>query len=905
MPVSEHPSPLGAKLQDDFGTSLLNDLAGWIIDQPDPRDLAQIVYGRLKEVMAADSFYVAIGSLHAEGLHAVLVMDEDVEYPPSSIYIEPYDDNLTQDTIFFTREDTRGRWTFGTGRPSASCLTCTMRARGRAVGQISIMSYRDHAYDESAGSLLHAVARLLTIAFDRAIERQEAVRREEELTALLESNRLAGVSLEVTEILRGLATSLAGILSDGVVIVSRLDREETLLVPCAYASTPPTNPTTLPPPFMVAEHAAIEAVLRTRRLLVGPDPLRWPTDAGWGTRAALPMVADDKVLGLVELVSRDSDMRFSDHEIDSCRAGINQAVIEIQHAQVQQRLINRRASVSGLAVLSEEIGKASDDLPTILQLICQRAIALLQMSRASLFLLDVSEEQLEKRAAAGAESPLPIGARIAIHEPQAQVARAVRERRMVVDADLRRGGYDGSRLPLVDVGAGGSAVALPLRHHGTNLGALLLVDRRRRTAFRDEELRLLSSLAEQAGAAIARARMRASEVERARIASVLGTISAGLGADSAPDDIYALILNQAARLVPFAEASITLFEEGRQRLGVATGPTLRALADLSANDGIWRDHRNVDFASCLGVADLREALESHGMRDLLSLPLLINGAVMGRLTFVSARTGEYDTHLAQLSALLAERTANVVRIVQLRAAQQSALAKLTELDALRQDFVATVSHELRTPLTGILGYLELLLNRWTSLTDDRRMNMLERVQTAATRLEHLVNDLLLFSHVEHQEIHLQVGRFPLHSLIEQAVEEIGTKYRGQVLDVRAIPPELFVMVDAQRAIQVVANLLDNAVKYSSVGSPVHLRCAAGRTRVRISIRDHGPGIRAEDLPRLFQRFSTLGHAPRPGQVGTGIGLYICKKLVEAMHGEITVVGRPGSGSTFHVHLPRS
>jgi two-component system sensor histidine kinase/response regulator len=126
-----------------------------------------------------------------------------------------------------------------------------------------------------------------------------------------------------------------------------------------------------------------------------------------------------------------------------------------------------------------------------------------------------------------------------------------------------------------------------------------------------------------------------------------------------------------------------------------------------------------------------------------------------------------------------------------------------------------------------------------------------------------------------------------------------------VLDVRAIPPELFVMVDAQRAIQVVANLLDNAVKYSSVGSPVHLRCAAGRTRVRISIRDHGPGIRAEDLPRLFQRFSTLGHAPRPGQVGTGIGLYICKKLVEAMHGEITVVGRPGSGSTFHVHLPRS
>ncbi|MGH2347096.1 MAG: sensor histidine kinase, partial [Chloroflexota bacterium] len=525
---------------------------------------------------------------------------------------------------------------------------------------------------------------------------------------------------------------------------------------------------------------------------------------------------------------------------------------------------------------------------------------------ASLFLLDPTEEQLEMRATAGAESPLPIGARIAIQNPHAHVARAVRERRRVVETDLSRGGNAGTgRLPLIDVGTGGSAVALPIRHHGTNLGALLLVDRRRRATFRDEELRLFSSLAEQAGAAIARARMRASEVERARIASVLGTISAGLGADSAPDDIYALILGQAARLIPFAEASITLFEEGRQRVGAATGPTLEALAELSLTTGIWRGHHNVDFQACLEVPILREALEAYAMRDLLSLPLLINGAVMGRLTFLSARSGEYDTHLAQLSELLAERTANVVRMVQLRAAQQSALTKLTELDALRQDFVATVSHELRTPLTGILGYLELLLNRWTSLADDRRMNMLERVQTAATRLEHLVNDLLLFSHVEHQEIHLQLGRFPLRSLIEQAVEEIGTKYRGQVLDVHAVPPDLFVMVDAQRAIQVVANLLDNAVKYSNVGSPVHVRFSAGRTSVRISIRDHGPGISDEDIPRLFQRFSTLGHAPRPGQVGTGIGLYICKKLVEAMNGEIAATGRPGSGSTFSIHLPRA
>ncbi len=149
------------------------------------------------------------------------------------------------------------------------------------------------------------------------------------------------------------------------------------------------------------------------------------------------------------------------------------------------------------------------------------------------------------------------------------------------------------------------------------------------------------------------------------------TLAPALGADSAPDEIYSLILGQAARLVPFAEASITLFEDGRQRLCAATGPALEEIAELSATDGIWRDHRNVDFRGVPGkYRPYVMCLERRGMCDILSLPLLINGTVMGRLTFVSRRAEEYNMHHAQLSALLAERTANVVRMVQLRAGQQ-------------------------------------------------------------------------------------------------------------------------------------------------------------------------------------------------------------------------------------------
>ncbi len=270
MPVTEHSRLVGADVAGDPTAHLLDDLAGRIIDQSEPRGLALYVYSRLQARMAADSFYVAMASHQAEGLHAVLVLDEDVEYPASSIYIEPYDESLAQEQVYFDRDGTRNRWTFGTGRPSASCLTCTMRARGRVVGQISIMSYYDGAYDDAAAALLRSVARLLTVAFDRILERQEAARREEELVGFWETNHRVNASLEETEFLRGLATSLAKTLQDGAAVISRLNADESLLVPCAFAGAHSGDPERLPPPFATTAHPEIAAVLRERTLIVRP-----------------------------------------------------------------------------------------------------------------------------------------------------------------------------------------------------------------------------------------------------------------------------------------------------------------------------------------------------------------------------------------------------------------------------------------------------------------------------------------------------------------------------------------------------------------------------------------------------------------------------------------------------------
>ena len=143
------------------------------------------------------------------------------------------------------------------------------------------------------------------------------------------------------------------------------------------------------------------------------------------------------------------------------------------------------------------------------------------------------------------------------------------------------------------------------------------------------------------------------------------------------------------------------------------------------------------------------------------------------------------------------------------------------------------------------------------------------------------------------------------TLLEQAGEVMRTKYRDQQIDIAPDDAPVRVIADAQRTVQVIANLLDNAIKYSPVGTLVQVGAKTRKQHVEIIVRDRGPGIQADDIPRLFTRFGTLGHQPRPGQVGSGIGLYVCKKLVEAMNGRIWVVSQAGKGSSFHFTLPRA
>jgi PAS domain S-box-containing protein len=229
-----------------------------------------------------------------------------------------------------------------------------------------------------------------------------------------------------------------------------------------------------------------------------------------------------------------------------------------------------------------------------------------------------------------------------------------------------------------------------------------------------------------------------------------------------------------------------------------------------------------------------------------------------------------------------------------------------EIERMRRDFISTVSHELRTPLTSISGSLGLLCSGAVGVLPEKAASMVRIAHQNSERLARIINDILDIGKIDAGALDLRMVAVSLSDLVQQTVEaNMGYAEKHQVrflFDTTSASGR--VTVDTDRLTQVLSNLLSNAAKFSPPGADVLIRVLAGPTTMRVEVEDSGPGIPEKFRSRVFEQFAQADHSASRRFEGTGLGLNIARKLLEAMGGTIGFSTALGQGTIFHFELPR-
>jgi signal transduction histidine kinase len=415
-----------------------------------------------------------------------------------------------------------------------------------------------------------------------------------------------------------------------------------------------------------------------------------------------------------------------------------------------------------------------------------------------------------------------------------------------------------------------------------------------------------------------RAEARAAEAERLRdelghrvdVLETANRCARALGSSLELEEAFGAFIRELRGLVPFERTAIVLVEDDTANTMATAGlgatevfppgnadPIKGSLLERIL-DGKLLVRR--DLAEREYPAD--EQLLALGLRSELVAPLLLGARTIGMLSLSRDRVDAFSEDEIELVALLGRLVATAVQNIRAYEAERRRVEELARLSQLRADFVSLVSHELRSPMAAVIGAARTLQDRWRMLSASQRESFLALIGDETSRLAELVGDVLDTSRIEAGTFSYRFEEVDLGRVVDEAVEAAALAQQDVpvVASVRGRLPAI--RGDRARIRQILANLIDNAVKYSPEGGEVRVSAAAGNGAVRIAVRDAGPGIPQEQQGRIFEKF---GRADVPGasKPGTGLGLFIARSIAEAHGGSLDVSSGAEPGTTFTLTLP--
>jgi signal transduction histidine kinase len=292
---------------------------------------------------------------------------------------------------------------------------------------------------------------------------------------------------------------------------------------------------------------------------------------------------------------------------------------------------------------------------------------------------------------------------------------------------------------------------------------------------------------------------------------------------------------------------------------------------------------------------------SSGVRSYFGVPLILQGHPVGVLQIDSPVNDAFDAQTRALILAFVPTIAAAVQNAQLFERERDALERLQETEQLQRDFLAVVSHELRTPLTSVSGFGLTLADHAHSIDVDTIADMGQRIWRASRRLERVMGDLLDLSRIERGALSADPIPTDIEPILRAGVGEQTHVEHPIVLELATQMPEA--MVDGERLHQILGNLLSNARKFSPAGTTITVTARPTGGAIELTVADHGRGIPAAMLERVFDRFFQGEPAATRTADGLGIGLYIVKQLCEHMDATIELRSAVGQGTSCIVRIP--
>jgi len=533
--------------------------------------------------------------------------------------------------------------------------------------------------------------------------------------------------------------------------------------------------------------------------------------------------------------------------------------------QTAQDLGNRVMELRSLQEGVKAINSALA-LENVLRLIVANASQVLEGARCSIALLE-KEEEVITMAASGVSPASLWGTRFKLG--QGVAGWVVQNVKPALIGDVRQD----QRFIRIGEEPICSLMSVPLISGKKAIGALSATSPRL-NAFNTEDLSRLEAFADQAAVAVKNSRLYEGLAEEKK----------------RTEELYRHVQEKSTEL----EAILRGIGDGV----IVTDPNLKLLLMNPVAVRIFRLSRDVPSGAYVPELIANESLASL-LRETLEKR---DGAVIKEIEIPSSQDGRRSMIYQGLAAAISSTEGQVRGIV-------TVLRDITsqkELERMKSNFLSVVSHELKTPLHSIKGFVDIILMGKTGAVTEVQRDFLTTVKQQTGQLQNLINDLLEFSRLESGQVKLRLEQVALAEIAVRVVEKLAPlANEGQIALSTALPSDFpSVEGDAMRLEQVLTNLVDNAVKFTRAGGSVTI---AGRDlgeQVQISVRDTGIGIPLEEQGRIFDRFYQVDSGSTRSYRGTGLGLTICKHIIEHHRGRIWFESKPGEGSTFYFVIPK-